>query len=49
MKNKQVLAIIKQQRDYLMRRLFFLIGEGMTIEEFEAHIAREMEHNAKHR
>lgn len=49
MKKSRSIAVIKKQHRYLMKRLHFLIGEGMTLEEFEKHIAREMEHNAKHR
>ena len=48
MKNKALTAAIVKQRNYLMRRLFFLVGEGMTYKEFKAFIAQEMEHNAKH-
>lgn len=49
MKNKALTATIIKQCNYLMRRLFFLVGEGMTYKEFKAHIAQEMEHNVKHR
>jgi hypothetical protein len=45
MKKSRSIAVIKKQHCYLMKRLHFLIGEGMTLEEFKAHIAREMESN----
>lgn len=46
MKNTRSIAVIKKQHRYLMKRLHFLIGEGMTYSEFKKHIAQEMEHNA---
>jgi hypothetical protein len=48
MKNKVPASLIKQ-RDYLMRRLFFLIGVDMTYTEFKKSIAQEMDHNAERR